>query len=210
MGNPRALFASIGVSVSLVAAAALSLFTVSVVIAFGGWSAGLGESAPATTLVFGPTGPTRSTDTTAAEENRHAVVLRAPAAPRPRPAAPKAARVAASAGAAIREHAISHPAKVSVAPTAVVAPPVAAPAQVTPQVATGDGVRRLGDDLSSTVHNTGKALTAVTAPLGPLGAPVSSAVQKVVDLVAQLLQRTTGALGGTLDKVGNAAHKAGR
>jgi hypothetical protein len=210
MGNTRALFASIGVSVSLVAAAALSLFTVSVVIAFGGWSAGLGESAPATTLVFGPTGPTRSTETTAAKDNGHAVVLRAPAAPRPRRAAPKAPRVAASAGGAIRAHAISHPAKVSVALTPVAEPPVAAPAQVTPQVATGDGVRRLGDDLSSTVHNTGKAVAEVTAPLGPLGPPVSAAVQKVVDLVALLLKRTTGALGGTLDKVGNAAHNAGK
>jgi len=71
------------------------------------------------------------------------------------------------------------------------------PAQHTP--ATGDGVRRVGDDLSSTAHSTGQALADVTAPLSP---PVSAAVQKVLDLVAALLRRTTNGLGGTLDKLG--------
>jgi hypothetical protein len=59
-------------------------------------------------------------------------------------------------------------------------------------------VRRLGDDLSSVAQNTGKALSDVTAPLAP---PVSSAVQKVLDAVAEVLQRTTNGLGGTLDKL---------
>ena len=38
MSGTRALFTSIGVSFSLVAAAALSLLAVSAVFAFGGWS----------------------------------------------------------------------------------------------------------------------------------------------------------------------------
>jgi hypothetical protein len=200
MDSTRALFASIGASVSLVAAAALSLFTVSIVIAFGGWSAGLGESGPATTLVFGPTGPTRSTDAMTASAHRRPVVLRAPAATRPRPSASAPARGAASAGAAVPARAISHPAKVSAAPPVPATQPVATPGPIPAHnLATGDGVRRAGEDLSSTVHSAGKALADVTAPLGP---PVSAAVQKVVDLVALLLRRTTNGLGSTLDKVG--------
>src|SRR3954466_3758170 len=88
MDNTRPLFASIGVSVVLVAAAALSLFAVSLVIAFGGWSAGMGESeGPATLVIAAPTtakeAPTR----------RHAapIVLRAPAqAPQHRATPPRA------------------------------------------------------------------------------------------------------------------------
>ena len=68
MGSTRALFASIGVSVSLVAAAAMSLFTVSVVIAFGGWSAGMGESTMPSALIIDGSAATR----TAAETTRMA------------------------------------------------------------------------------------------------------------------------------------------
>jgi hypothetical protein len=199
MDSTRALFASIGVSVSLVAAAALSLFTVSVVIAFGGWSAGIGESAPTRTLVFGPTEPTHAKQMRAiAQADSKPVVLKAPAQPRSgRPAADQSARVVANPAEA---HAISHPA----VPTAVPQPSNPQPIVVAPSVParktpTGDGVRRAGEDLSSVAHSTGKALSDVTAPLGP---PVSSAVQKVLDLVAELLRRTTNGLGGTLDKVG--------
>lgn len=196
MDSTRALFASIGVSAALVAAAALSLFTVSIVIAFGGWSAGLGESAPATTLVFGPT-HTRTADAMASTVKRAPVVLRPAAESRPRPAP---ARVAASAGSGAHPLAVSRPAATSYhPPAAAVAPPVATPAAAAHQPPTGDGVRRVGEDLSSTVHGTGKALADVTAPLAP---PISAAVQKVVDLVAILLQRTTSSLGGSLDKLG--------
>jgi hypothetical protein len=200
MGSTRALFASLGVSVSLVAAAALSLFTVSVVIAFGGWSAGLGESAPPDALVITTTTASRG------ESKRHVVapvVLRArPQRPKRHAAAPpgrvdaKPARVA-QARVARRPAATSapvvHPAPVE---TPAAATPAAPAAKQTP--ATGDAVRRLGDDLSSTAQNTGKALNEVTAPLSP---PVGAAVQKVLDVVAEALQRTTDGLGGTLDKL---------
>ena len=199
MDSTRALFASIGVSVSLVAAAALSLFAVSVVIAFGGWSAGLGEAQPATTLVFGSAEPPHAVAArAAARADREPVVLRAPAPPRPHRAASRpTADVAASAGTDARvvsqpsSATVQHP---SVGPPATVAPPAPAP-----KPATGDGVRKAGEDLSSAAHSTGQALSQVTAPLAP---PVSAAVQKVLDLVAVLLQRTTNSLGGTLDKLG--------
>lgn len=200
MGNTRAVFASIGVSVSLVAAAALSLFAVSVVIAFGGWSAGMGSSEPATTLVFGSTA-------TAAAKGSHAravrpVVLRRAVASRARRSAKPAADAVArsSSGRDAGASVISQAVITKAPPKAEVQPPAATPAPAAHIPATGDGVRRVGDGLSSTAQSTGKALADVTAPLGP---PVSAAVQKVLDLVAALLQRTTNSLGGTLDTLGS-------
>jgi|GEM_PF-3560888 len=202
MGNSRALFASIGVSISLVAAAALSLFAVSVVIAFGGWSAGLGESAPATVLVFGPTSKgTVTTDVKAAAAAREPVVFRAPAKARPQRSGGAQTAGTAKAGSATDSRIISHSVTGVSVQQPIILPPTsvsAAPARHMPS--TGDGVRRVGDDLSSTAHSTGKALADVTAPLGP---PVSSAVQKVLDLVAVLLNRATNGLGNTLDAVGS-------
>jgi hypothetical protein len=197
MGSTRALFASIGVSVSLVAAAALSLFAVSVVIAFGGWSAGLGGSEPITTIVFGATQPSHAkTTSTTPLVARAPVVRRVPAAPQPQRAAKRPARLATTRGAGIATSVVSRPVVTSrppvvPQPTAATSVPVAAP-----KPATGDGVRRAGEDLSSVVHKVGDALGTVVAPLAP---PVNSAVQKVLDLVAVLLQRTTSSLGGTLD-----------
>jgi hypothetical protein len=199
MGTTRALFASIGVSVSLVAAAALSLFTVSVVIAFGGWSAGLGESAPATALVFGPSAGARTTDVKASK-GMPAVVLPAAqrSASRPATASPPA-QAAATPGASAQARVISH-SVITAAPTPMVSdnPPMAVPTAA-PKPATGDGVRRVGTDLSSTAHTTGKALADVIAPLGP---PISAAVQKVLDVVGALLRRATDSLAGSLDKLG--------
>ncbi len=196
MDGTRALFASIGVSVSLVTAAALSLFVVSVVIAFGGWSAGMGESEPAATLVFGESAPPMASSAHSAQTAP--VVLRAQAASPPRQPRPGRARAVATGGGDARARVISHSVAVSHPPQAqIVKPPPAAhtpPALHLP--AAGDGVRRVGDGLSSTAQNSGKALADVTAPLGP---PVSAAVQKVLDLVAALLRRTTNSLGGTLD-----------
>jgi hypothetical protein len=197
MGSTRALFASIGVSVSLIAAAALSLLTVSVLIAFGGWSAGLGESAPPSALVIAGTATTASKN----ESMRHRaapVVLRARpqrhAAAAPARGAPKTARVA-EARVVPRRAVTSAPAAAPVQTPPATTQPAPAPKHTVP---TADAVRRLGDDLSSTVQNTGKALNEVTAPLSP---PVGAAVQKVLDAVAEVLQRTTNGLGGTLDKL---------
>jgi hypothetical protein len=202
MGSTRALFASIGVSVSLVAAAALSLFTVSVVIAFGGWSAGLGESAPPAALVIAATTTTASKDEV--KRHRAAPVVLPARAQRLERQAPVAPRRVESRPAPVAQARVVHRPTAS-APVAAPAPVQAPPAATTPAPApkqtapTGDAVRRLGDDLSSTAQNTGKALNDVTAPLSP---PVGAAVQKVLDTVAEVLQRTTNGLGGTLDKLG--------
>jgi hypothetical protein len=199
MDSTRALFASIGVSVSLVAAAALSLFAVSVVIAFGGWSAGLGGSEPTTTLVFGPTASVHAKQMRATATDRKPVVLKAPAPSRPsKPAGEPPARVVAKPSDA---HAISNTAVSTAVPMAQSNPQpiVSSPTPTAHKTPTGDGVRQAGKDLSSVAHQTGKALSDVTAPLAP---PVSAAVQKVLDLVAALLQRTTNSLGGTVDKLG--------
>jgi hypothetical protein len=62
--------------------------------------------------------------------------------------------------------------------------------------AAGDGVRTAGKDLSSTVQNTGNALSQVTNELLP---PVTKTVQTVVNIVAALLRRTTNGLGTVVD-----------
>jgi hypothetical protein len=201
MGSTRALFASIGVSVSLVAAAALSLFAVSIVIAFGGFSAGIGESAPPAALVIAGTTTTQS-KSASARRSAAPVVLRAHAQ-RPQRRAAAAPRRAVSKPARRAAARVVHRPQVTHAPALrpqPVQPPLATPAAPAPKHVgpNGDGVRRLGDDLSSAAQNTGKALSDVTAPLAP---PVSSAVQKVLDLVAATLQKTTNGLGGTLDKL---------
>jgi hypothetical protein len=198
MDSTRALFASIGVSVSLVAAATLSLFAVSVVIAFGGWSAGLGGSDATTTLVFGPTAPLHAKQMRALQADREPVVLKAPAPSRPRNPVAPAGRVVAKPSDA---RAISNAAVSTAVPMAQSSPQpiVTSPTPPAHKTPTGDGVRQAGKDLSSVAHNTGKALSDVTAPLAP---PVSAAVQKVLDLVAALLQRTTNTLGGTVDQLG--------
>lgn len=203
MDSTRALFASIGVSVSLVAAAALSLFVVSVVIAFGGWSAGMGEAEPPATLVIAGTTTTHSKNASA-RRAAAPVVLRAPARRAQRRAAvarprlvSKPVRRPAASGEVHNDRARQAPAP-RPQPVQAPVPTPPAPAPKKTIVPAGDGVRRLGEDLSSAAQNTGKALSDVTEPLSP---PVSSAVQKVLDLVATTLQKTTNGLGGALDKL---------
>jgi hypothetical protein len=82
---------------------------------------------------------------------------------------------------------------------AVATPPTPpTPPKTAPKPTVGDGVRQLGNDVSSTVQHTGDATGAVTKVLGP---PVSAAVQKVLDLISSLLKKTTGALGSTVDAI---------
>jgi len=201
MSGTRALFTSIGASVLLVGAAALSLLAVSAVFAFGGWSDPVAESSRQTALVLvGADGRTRAA-------GQEALVLPRRANSRPargsgRSTAPSQAGISrggrsggASAG--------SRPPKASF-PT----PPVSTsePQTVTPQAssnpsapkrtAAGDGVRSAGEDLSGGVQNTADALAKITDPLLP---PVSAATQKVLNLVAELLHRSTDGLGGAVD-----------
>ena len=199
MSGTRALFASIGASVSLVAAAALSLLAVSAVFAFGGWSDPVAQSASQTALILadGRDGPSR-----VAERKAYVLPRRAPAArlapdrPPGRPAAAHGLRRRAG-----RHHAVGQE------PTAQGLPLPAArqragdadrhPAGArAPKKSAGDGVRTAGEDLSGKVQNTGDALAQITDPLLP---PVTAATQKVLNVVAELLRRTTNGLGSTVD-----------
>lgn len=199
MTGTRALLASIGASVLLVAAAALSLLAVSAVFAFGGWSDPVAESARQSPLVLSSdAGGNRSGTTTTA------LVLPArAAAERSRATGATSAGPARTAGAdqaAIEPSARRAP-KASFTPPAVSSPQtqtVQPQAPAAPKKTAGEGVRTAGDVLSGKVQNAGDALAQITDPLLP---PVTAATQKVVDLVAELLRRTTDDLGRTVDRV---------
>jgi len=192
MGGTRALLASLGASISLVAGAALSLLVVSFVFAYDGLG---GTSDPTTTQAALLLDGSTTTPSAARAERRGAaapLVIRA--APKPRVVGSTVApRPSAAQTVASRTHQLKS-----------VAPNVAAIDPNAPSTGSGgsggsqpgDGVRDLGDSVSSTVQDTGKATSAVTQPLGP---PVSQAVQQVLDLLGSLLQGTTGALAGVLD-----------
>ena len=190
MGGARALIASLGASISLVAGAALSLLVVSFVFAYDGLVGEVGETRAQAALrvqVLSPQARARNDTPRAAAP----VVVRA-RAPRPAPAVRErpARRPIENGEQSNRTFKKGTPPPPPPPPP----PPVAGPTPRDPTV--GDGVRDLGAGLSGTVQNTGQALGQAAAPLGP---PVTQAVQAVFDLVAALLQGATGALGGTVD-----------
>lgn len=195
MSGTRALFASIGASVSLVAAAALSLLAVSAVFAFGGWSDPVAQSASQTALILADarSGPSR------VPERKALVLPRRAEAPLSRQVARPAARPQSAASpAGIAQSQGSRPPKPSLSPPPVSAPqPAVTPqAPAPPKPSAGDGVRSAGEGLSGVVQSTGDALAQLTDPLLP---PVTAATQKVLNVVAELLRRTTNGLGGTVD-----------
>jgi hypothetical protein len=194
MSGTRALFASIGASVSLVAAAALSLLAVSAVFAFGGWSDPVAQSASQSALILAEGGaPARIERKPFVLPRRaQAPVSRQPARAVPRPQAPASTARAGSTASARR------PPRISVAPAPVSTPDhvVTPQAPAAPKKSAGDGVRSAGEGLSGKVQNTGDALAELTDPLLP---PVTAATQKVLNTVAELLRRSTNGLGGTVD-----------
>jgi len=196
MSGTRALFASIGASVLLVAAAALCLLVVSAVFAFGGWSDPVAESARQTALVLAVDEAGDGGD------KKRAFVL--PPRERTQPSRPPARTTAPEQGSArATDQAVITPAtsirpKASFTPTAD--PPRAqdlAPQAPAPKKSAGDGVRTAGEGLSGTVQSTGDALAQIIDPLLP---PVTAATQKVLNAVAELLRRTTRGLGSTVDR----------
>jgi hypothetical protein len=195
MSGTRALFASIGASVLLVAAAALCLLVVSAVFAFRGWSDPVAESARQTALVL-------AVDEAGDDDKKRAFVL--PPRERTQPSRPAARTTAPEQGSArATDQAVITPAtnsrpKASFTPTAD--PPRAqdlAPQATAPKKSAGDGVRTAGEGLSGTVQSTGDALAQIIDPLLP---PVTAATQKVLNAVAELLRRTTRGLGSTVDR----------
>ena len=194
MSGTRALFASIGASVSLVAAAALSLLAVSAVFAFGGWSDPVAQSASQTALILadGGAGPSRVT------ERKAFVLPRRAQAPVSREVARPAARPP-SAQAGITQSERSRPPKASITPPPVTAPethPVTPQAPPAPKKSAGDGVRTAGEDLSGKVQSTSDALAQLTDPLLP---PVTAATRELLNAVAEMLRRSTSGLGTTVD-----------
>ena len=196
MAGTRALFASIGASVTLVAAAALSLLAVSAVLAFGGWADSTPPSVDRPLLVFAGS-PLASPSDTEIAVRREALVVRERERPsKPRTSAPsrsdreQALRDARRAAGNLRS---GEPRP------RVVAPPPPPPPPATPATKTdtaGDHVSKVGESLSSTVQSTGNALADATQPLAP---PVSAAVQQVLNIVAELVRRTADGLGGAFD-----------
>lgn len=200
MSGTRALFASIGASVSLIAAAALSLLAVSAVFAFGGWSDPVAESVRQSALVLtadaapkhaSSAKPVKLSAPIHRRSGSRSAVSRAKGSAKPRPqAAP-----ALAAGRSPKTHgsvaAVTSP-ELSLPQSPAAAKPQAPAAKKSP----GDGVRTAGDDLSSTVQNAGDALSQVTNDLLP---PVTKTVQSVVNLLAALLRRTTNTVGGVVD-----------
>jgi hypothetical protein len=192
MGGARALFASLGASVSFMAGAALSLLAVATVFGYHAATATMQESRPSAVNVSGAAPP-------GARSRGPAAVVVVPA---PRPPASKPSRVkrrgdprarrAGAGGSRIPQPAPAAPGVSDLGPIAPPAPVIAAE----PTSTTGDGVREVGDALSATVHGTTGATGALSVPLGP---PVTEAVQKVLDVVTALLHGATTAIGATAD-----------
>lgn len=196
MAGTRALFASIGASVVLVAAAALTLLAVSALFAFGGWGQFASPPAERSALVF-------STATaTASERDAGASRIVAPAPVRTasveRPSSSSGGPVAA---ASTRNTATTPGGGRGVIPPVdplPPSPPLPKPPAPAPKPTIGDRVTKAGETLSGTVQSTGAALAEATEPLA---APVSAAVQQVLNLVAEAVRRTAAGLGGAVDSL---------
>lgn len=181
----------------LVAAVALSLLSISAVFALGGFGgvsnldasdalvrdmrAPAGSSSVSRAVAVVPAAPPRSAAAKHLSSPRRDTVHASDTSTKvTTPAASRATPV--GDGTAAQPPAAQDPA----------APPTGSQRR-TPNV--GDGVRSLGDELSSTVQQTGSALGGLTAPLSP---PVSVALQQVITIVAGVLNGVTDGLGNAL------------
>ncbi|HEX4344453.1 MAG TPA: hypothetical protein VHZ31_02725 [Solirubrobacteraceae bacterium] len=193
----RALVASFGASAALVAGAAVALLFVSLLVGYDGFTGYLDGSTQQAAIRV--SGADAASPSAAARRSRAAAPI-VVAAPRPRASKPAAPPV-------VRRHA-TQGVRTGSADALTLTPPTVASGEADatpatpPKTATkptvGDGVRQLGDDVSSTVQHTGDATGAVTKVLGP---PVSAAVQKVLDLISTLLKKTTSGLGSAVDAI---------
>jgi hypothetical protein len=188
MGGARALIASLGASVSLVAGAAMSLLLFSLVFALPGLTGG-GDPPRASAAVDVKAKPARPAPRAQARGASSSVLIRAPKAARAA-ARPGEQRASVGRREPVADKPLLNPDLRDLTPP----PPEAPTAGKTPAKPTiGDGVRDVGDVVTATVQGT----AAAAAPL--LGPPVSQAVQDVLDLLTSVLQGATGALGGVLD-----------
>jgi hypothetical protein len=206
MAGTRALFASIGAGVALVAAAALALLAVSAVFAFGGWSdsdSASGAKQPA--LVFAGSTPLKSPAPRSVPVAADTARIVAPAPTRGTDRGggkPRSPRTRRDVVRAVQPPATSRSANDD-SSTPNLDAPAAAPvvrAPSAPRVArnTGDDVRKIGDSLSSTVQSAGTALANATQPLAP---PIGAVIQQALNVVGEVVRRTTDGLGATLDQL---------
>lgn len=187
MGGARALIASLGASISLVAGAAVSLLFFSFVFALPGLT-GASDAPAASAAVVVESLPARPGREAREAEGSTAVLISAP-----KPARAAARRAERREKVVRREATDDKPSFDPRLPSLTPPPPPAAtPTPSRPQI--GQGVKDVGDAVTATVQGTG----AAAAPL--LGPPVSQIVQDLIDLLSSVLQGTTGALGGALDK----------
>jgi hypothetical protein len=208
MAGPRVLFASIGASLALVATAALSLLAVSAVFSFGGWSDSPSASIRQPALVFsGPESARSARQARSAGESDavEPILVGASRSTGQRIDVGRAGGARPDRTRSARRPASRRPAEASATPA--LNPPAAQPAAPKPPAAAattaaaepasaGNNVRKLGEDVSSKVQQTGTALAQATAPLLP---PISTAVQTVFNTVAALLHQTTGGVGEAVD-----------
>src|ERR1700712_957485 len=164
MGGARALIASLGASISLVAGAALSLLLVSFVVAIDGFAGGVDASASRAVITLHGPAPATPSASAMGPRPANAVVVKAPA-PKPR-ALPQRVRARSGMGAESGSLQVSPPVQ---GPGGVgeLAPPPAPTTESGPATpSTVDGVREIGDAVSATLRNTDAAARAMAAPLG--------------------------------------------
>ena len=197
MAGTRALFASIGASVALVAAAALTLLAVSAMFTFGGWGDFASPTAERSALVVASStaADTRGADARAGARIVAPAPLRTASAERPGTESPRRDAGPRATAPSVDASLPSEP-RVNPPPPLPTTPPAPPPPASRPT--TGDRVAKVGETLSATVQSTGTALAKVTEPLAP---PVSAAVQQVLNLVAEAVRRTAEGLGGAVDRL---------
>ena len=183
-----------GASISLVAGAALSLLFVSFLFAYDGVGVGFEETTTHAALVVdGGSAVNPRQAGGGATRDAAPVVIANPAA---RDAVQRPARPAVVRESSAAVQTRPAPATAGVPDLGAVSerPATSNPGGSGPGA--GDGVRDLGNGVSTTVGETGDAAGDATAPLGP---PVSQAVQDVLNVVLSLLEGATDVLAGTLD-----------
>ena len=179
----------------MVAAAALSLLVVTLVFAIDGFTGAAQEPAMRSAFLI-KAQPASDAEVQQPRAQPTPVVIRQAPAPASRPApvtqsAPESQRVRTPSG---DESQPSFTPRVRDIGPATTTPP-AATDDASP--APGDGVREVGEAVTSTLTDTGEAASGATLPLGP---PVSEAVQDVLDVVIGLLEGATSGLAGALDR----------
>lgn len=193
MRTGRGLIASLGVSISLIAAGSLALLAVSTVVAFKGWPDTAARSTAQRTTAIAPAVPDGPSRAARAKPIKLAAAIRpGSSAARPRPTRATARR---RTGAVLPVTAVrTPPVASSVGQTGAGA--AATPARTSPEPAAklGDGVRETTSSLGATTSDTTKTLGEAVGPTAPV-------VGKTVDSVGTLLNETLTGLGKTVGKV---------